>query len=193
LFASAGVLEHSGIKVPFMAFFSHDSGKRPEEAPFNMLLAMGLSSGLCLIIGLYPGWFYALLPFRDQAQEFLVQDLFSISHLLQQMQLLTFAVLAFMVLWWFRIYPAERPGVIIDVEWIWRKGGPALGRVLARPMRAGGRIVSGVTSSAIAGLQSAGRQVFAAEGVVSRKLPLSGAAIWALCLLGVVLLISLFR
>ena len=83
--------------------------------------------------------------------------------------------------------------MIIDVEWIWRKGGPALGRVLARPMRAGGRIVSGVTSSAIAGLQSAGRQVFAAEGVVSRKLPLSGAAIWALCLLGVVLLISLFR
>ncbi|MDP3492625.1 MAG: proton-conducting transporter membrane subunit, partial [Hyphomonadaceae bacterium] len=193
LFASAGVLEHSGIKVPFMAFFSHDSGKRPEEAPFNMLLAMGLSSGLCLIIGLYPGWFYELLPFRDQAQEFLVQDLFSISHLLQQMQLLTFAVLAFMVLWWFRIYPAERPGVIIDVEWFWRKGGPVLGRWLAGPVRAGGRIVSGITSSAIAGLQSGARQVFAAEGVVSRKLPLSGTAIWALCLLGVVLLIALFR
>ena len=192
-FASAGGLMMSGIKVPFMAFFSRDSGKRPEEAPFNMLLAMGLSSGLCLIIGLYPGWFYALLPFRDQAQEFLVQDLFSFSHVLQQMQLLTFALLAFMVLWWFRVYPVERPGVIIDVEWIWRKGGPALGRWLGRPIRTGGRIVSGITSSAIAGLQSAGRQVFAAEGIVSRKLPLSGTAIWALCLLGVVLLISLFR
>lgn len=192
MFASAGGLMMSGIKVPFMAFFSHDSGKRPEEAPFNMLLAMGLSSGLCLIIGLYPGWFYALLPFRDQAQEFLVQDLFSLSHLIQQMQLLIFAVLAFMVIRWFGIYPVERPGVIIDVEWIWRKGGPALGRWLGRPMRTGGRIVSGIASSAIAGLQAGARQVFAADGVVSRKLPLSGTAIWAVCLLGVVLLISLF-
>ena len=38
LFASAGVMEHSGIKIPFFAFFAHDSGKRPEEAPWNMLL-----------------------------------------------------------------------------------------------------------------------------------------------------------
>merc|ERR1712137_1075633 len=27
LFASAGVLEHSGIKIPYFAFFGHDSGK----------------------------------------------------------------------------------------------------------------------------------------------------------------------
>ena len=40
--ASAGVLEHAGVKIPFFAFFSHDSGKRPKEAPFTMLLAMGL-------------------------------------------------------------------------------------------------------------------------------------------------------
>ena len=193
MFASAGVLEHAGIKVPFMAFFAHDSGKRPEEAPFNMLLAMGLASGLCLIIGLYPGWFYALLPFRDQAQEFLVQDLFSMSHLLQQLQLLAFAGLAFMLLWWFRLYPKEQPGVILDVEWLWRKAGPMAGRALARPLRRGGRIVSGLVSSALAEIQAGARQVFAAEGVVSRKVPLSATAIWAVCILGLVLLISLFR
>jgi multicomponent Na+:H+ antiporter subunit D len=193
MFASAGVLEHAGIKVPFMAFFAHDSGKRPEEAPFNMLLAMGLASGLCLIIGLYPGWFYALLPFRDQAQEFLVQDLFSMSHLLQQLQLLAFAGLAFMLLWWFRLYPKEQPGVILDVEWLWRKAGPMAGRALARPLSRGGRIVSGLVSTALAGIQAGARQVFAAEGVVSRKVPLSATAIWAVCILGLVLLISLFR
>ncbi len=33
LFASAGVLEHSGIKIPFFAFFAHDSGIRCKEAP----------------------------------------------------------------------------------------------------------------------------------------------------------------
>ena len=63
LFASAGVFHHSGIKIPFFAFFAHDSGKRPKEAPFNMLLAMGLASFFCIGIGVYPQPLYALLPF----------------------------------------------------------------------------------------------------------------------------------
>lgn len=193
LFASAGVLEHSGIKVPFMAFFSHDSGKRPQEAPFTMLLAMGLAAAMCLAIGLYPGWFYALLPFRDQAGEFLAQDLFSFSHVIEQLQLLVFAVLAFMVLWWFRLYPQERPGVILDVEWIWRKAGPGIGRVLARPARAIGRMIGVAVSGTLGGAQGLARQVFASDGLVSRKVPLSATAIWSLCILGLVMLISLFR
>lgn len=192
LFASAGVLEHSGIKIPYFAFFSHDSGKRPEEAPFNMLLAMGLSAGLCLVIGLYPGWFYALLPFRDQAQEFLVHDLFSTSHLIQQGQLLVFAVFAFMALQWWKLYPPERPGVILDVEWIWRKGGPVLGWALGRPGQAGARFVSGTISSLGQQIQMLARQVFAADGVVSRKVPLSSTTVWSLAILGIVLAISLF-
>jgi len=44
LFASAGVLHHAGIKIPFSAFFSHDSGIRCKEAPLPMLLAMGLAA-----------------------------------------------------------------------------------------------------------------------------------------------------
>ncbi|MFT5638271.1 MAG: multicomponent Na+:H+ antiporter subunit D, partial [Paracoccaceae bacterium] len=39
VFASAGVLSHSGIKIPFFAFFAHDSGLRPREAPMHMQLA----------------------------------------------------------------------------------------------------------------------------------------------------------
>ena len=40
LFASAGVFHHAGMKIPYFAFFAHDSGKRPEEAPRHMLIAM---------------------------------------------------------------------------------------------------------------------------------------------------------
>ena len=54
LFASAGVLEHAGIKIPYFAFFAHDSGKRCEEAPMGMLVAMGISAILCVLIGLFP-------------------------------------------------------------------------------------------------------------------------------------------
>ena len=31
VFASAGVLSHSGIKIPYFTFFAHDSGKRPKK------------------------------------------------------------------------------------------------------------------------------------------------------------------
>ena len=48
LFASAGVLHHSGIKIPFFAFFAHESGHKPKEAPLNMIIAMVIGSVLCL-------------------------------------------------------------------------------------------------------------------------------------------------
>jgi multicomponent Na+:H+ antiporter subunit D len=192
LFASAGVLEHSGIKIPFFAFFSHDSGKRPKEAPFNMILAMGLSCALLMAIGLSPGWFYQLLPFRDRAIDYLALDLFSNAHMIQQVELLAFAVLAFMVLRWFRLYPPEQPGVILDAEWIWRKGLPRLGAVLQRPTAAPGRSVSGLISSTGKRVVGLARQVFAEGGLVSRKLPLAGTAVWTLGILGLVIVISIF-
>jgi len=64
VFASAGVLSHSGIKIPYFTFFAHDSGKRPKEAPPNMLLAMGLTAAACIYIGVFPSTLYALLPFN---------------------------------------------------------------------------------------------------------------------------------
>ena len=62
LFASAGVFHHSGIKIPYFAFFAHDSGKRCKEAPLPMLLAMGTTAVLCVGIGVWPEPLYALLP-----------------------------------------------------------------------------------------------------------------------------------
>ena len=62
LFASAGVFHHAGIKIPFFAFFSHDSGIRCEEAPRNMLWAMGIGATLCIAIGSFPQYLYGLLP-----------------------------------------------------------------------------------------------------------------------------------
>ena len=69
LFASAGVLGYSGIKIPYFAFFGHDSGKRPKEAPFNMLLAMGIASFFCIWLG-FPflggtEFLYGLLPYPE--------------------------------------------------------------------------------------------------------------------------------
>jgi multicomponent Na+:H+ antiporter subunit D len=64
IFASAGVLHHSGIKIPFYGFFGHhDSGIRCKEAPLNMLLAMGITAFLCVGIGVFPAPLYSILPY----------------------------------------------------------------------------------------------------------------------------------
>ncbi|MGH8742576.1 MAG: proton-conducting transporter membrane subunit, partial [Burkholderiales bacterium] len=62
VFASAGVFHHAGIKIPFFAFFAHDSGIRCKEAPLHMLIAMTLAAALCIGIGVFPAALYAILP-----------------------------------------------------------------------------------------------------------------------------------
>ncbi len=120
LFASAGVLEHAGIKIPYFAFFAHDSGKRPKEAPFNMLVAMGISSVVCIYIGVYPWTLYSLLPFPVEYAPY------TIPHVVTQMQLLLFASLAVIALMLLKLYPPEIPSVNIDAEWLYRKALPAI-------------------------------------------------------------------
>jgi multicomponent Na+:H+ antiporter subunit D len=187
LFASAGVLEHSGIKIPFFAFFGHDSGRRPQEAPFNMLLAMGIAAGLCILIGLSPGSLYRFLPYEEAAREYLASELWTLSHVLQQVQLLVFAALAFVLLYRRRLYPPERPGIILDADWLWRCVLPRFVRRLSGPLSALSAPIRRQAGGALAGLGWVGRSVFSADGWVSRNFPLSVTAIGALAMLGLVL------
>ena len=92
LIASAGVLSHSGIKIPYFTFFAHDSGKRPAEAPPHMLAAMIITAALCIGIGVFPQTLYSLLPYAVEYKPY------TVSHVLAQMQLLCFALLAFVFL-----------------------------------------------------------------------------------------------
>ncbi len=124
LFASAGVFHHAGIKIPFFAFFAHDSGIRCKEAPGNMLLAMGLAAAICIFNGSYPWLLYDLLPFPvDYAP-------YTAAHVLTQAQLLFFSALAFCMLKLTGLYPPELPGINIDAEWTYRKLMPKTARAL---------------------------------------------------------------
>ena len=125
LFASAGVVDHSGIKVPFFAFFAHDSGIRCGEAPKNMLAAMIICAVLCIglaLPGIYP-YFYKLLPFAGV--EF---HPYTTAHVITQLQVLFFAALAFIVLMKKGLYPDEIPAVNLDFDWFYRKPLPAFAR-----------------------------------------------------------------
>ena len=134
LFASAGVFHHAGIKIPFFAFFAHDSGIRTTEPPVNMLVAMGIAAFLCVLVGCYPRLLYDLLPF---ATDYTAYDT---THVLAQLQILFFSALAFAWLKLSGLYPPELPSVNIDVEWLYRRLGwrAALGvRSRARAVYAG--------------------------------------------------------
>ena len=115
LFASAGVLHHSGIKIPFFAFFAHESGIKTKEAPLNMIIAMIMASTLCILIGVFPSYFYEILPYQIQYQPY------DFSHVVGQLQLLTFAAFAFICLWHFKIYPPELNSTVLNSDWIYRK------------------------------------------------------------------------
>ncbi|MDT2084181.1 MAG: Na(+)/H(+) antiporter subunit D [Planktomarina sp.] len=120
VFASAGVLSHSGIKIPYFTFFGHDSGLRPKEAPLHMQTAMGLTALLCILIGVYPDPLYALLPYE------VVYRPYTMSHVIGQLQLLCFALLAFVVLMRTGIHPPEIRAVNLDIDWIYRRLAPAI-------------------------------------------------------------------
>lgn len=140
LFASAGVFHHAGIKIPYFAFFAHDSGIRTKEAPLNMLLAMALAATLCITIGVFPELLYSLLPFA------ITYSPYDTSHVLTQTQLLFFSALAFVWLNLKGYYPPEIRSVNIDAEWGYRKLLPEalrLGLVMFRSVeRACGQWVS---------------------------------------------------
>ena len=126
LFASAGVLDHSGIKIPFFSFFAHDSGIRVKEAPWNMLAAMAIAAAFCIGLGVWPAPLYALLPYPVEFMPY------TAAHVISQSQLLLFAMLAFTFLMRTGLYPPELPSVNVDFDVVYRKGLPALTRACLR-------------------------------------------------------------
>ncbi len=146
LFASAGVFHHAGIKIPYFAFFSHDSGMRPKEAPIHMLLAMGIAAFLCIFIGSFPGFLYSLLPYPVEYVPYIAP------HVVGQTQLLFFSALAFTLLLLSGIYPAEVRSVNLDADWFYRKGGRLFFHVMDRTLNKINRVcervfVGGITGS----------------------------------------------
>ena len=182
LFASAGVFHHSGIKIPFFAFFAHDSGKRPKEAPFNMLLAMGLAAFLCIAIGVYPEPLYALLPFPvDYAP-------YTTSHVVTTLQLLVFSGLAFATLQRTGLYPPELRSTVLDFDFSYRWLAP---RIIGWIMAAGGRAWTAMTRGVLLLLRRLIGRIFRTHGphgILSRTWPTGSMALWGATLLALSLL-----
>ncbi|MCB1509726.1 MAG: Na(+)/H(+) antiporter subunit D [Hyphomicrobiaceae bacterium] len=184
LFASAGVFHHSGIKIPYFAFFAHDSGKRCAEAPTNMLIAMGITATLCIGIGVYPQPLYALLPYKVDFAPY------TIEHVVTQLQLLMFSALAFTVLMRTGIYPPELRSTNLDTDWFYRKPGKALLQGVAWLAATTSAGISQGIVSLVTSLVAFTRSHHGPDGIFGRSWPTGTMAFWTAVLLGAVLLHS---
>ena len=163
LFASAGVFHHAGIKIPFFAFFHHDTGIRCKEAPRSMIVAMVLAAVASMTIGLLPLaglWFGASNPFYDLLPYDVQYEAYTTTHVITQSQLLFFSALAFATLMRTGLYPPELRSVNLDADWFYR--------------RVGYRIWDGVATAFVvlhrAGYTAAGRLAATALAVAQRHL-----------------------
>jgi multicomponent Na+:H+ antiporter subunit D len=185
LFASAGVFHHSGIKIPFFAFFAHDSGIRCKEAPRHMLIAMGLTATLCVAIGVYPGPLYRLLPFPVDFAPY------TTTHVVTQLQLLLFSAAAFTVLWRTGLYPKETASVVLDTDWVYRRLLPAMTRAVGRGITRGSEIVHAERRRISGMLGASFARAYGPRGVFGRTQSTGVTVLWITLLLGLFLLIYL--
>jgi multicomponent Na+:H+ antiporter subunit D len=77
-------------------------------------MAMCLASILCIFIGIFPNVLFSLLPYKVE------YHVYTSSHVIGQLQLLIFAVLAFIFLIRFKLYPPEIPSTVLSFDWLYR-------------------------------------------------------------------------
>jgi multicomponent Na+:H+ antiporter subunit D len=186
LFASAGVLEHAGIKIPFFAFFAHDSGVRAKEPPLNMLMAMALAAMLCIFIGSYPWVLYDLLPHTLDFTPF------DSTHVIAQIQLLLFAGLG--VFWLMRIgwYPAEIRAINLDTDWAYRWLAPRIVHALAALILPTDAALRRGLHRRLQGFLNALFRHHGPQGVLARNWPTGSMVLWVAIFLAVYLALYYF-
>ena len=184
LFASAGVVEHAGIKIPYFAFFAHDSGIRTREPPWNMLAAMGIGAAACLAIGIWPDLLYGLLPHAVDYEPY------TYTHILTQIQLLCFAIGAVAAFHLWKLYPAEIPSVNLDADWVYR-------RAAVKATRFAGSVVAAVDGAVrrrvLNTVDRVLRGAFRAHGprgVLARTWPAGSMVLWVSILLAAFLFLQ---
>ncbi len=188
LFASAGVFHHAGIKIPYFAFFAHDSGIRASDPPKNMLLAMLIAALLCIGIGVYPAALYALLPYDTGYNPY------DATHVLAQTQLLFFSALAFVWLNLRGMYPPELRSTVLDVDWFYRRLFPtAIRNLVATISKTDGALRQAFLARLNVCLAYLSRRHSGPSGLLSRSYPAGSMVMWVAVLLAAYLFLGFIR
>jgi multicomponent Na+:H+ antiporter subunit D len=131
MLASVGTFLHTGLKVPYFIWFGKNRPKpetwdRAGEPPWNMNAAMAIAAVLCVFIGCYTPYLYAMLPYPVDYQPYTAY------HVSETLQILLFTAVGF-----FLLINKLRPEAVIslDTDWFYRMGGRAFQWVASKPVQ----------------------------------------------------------
>lgn len=126
--AAVGTFLSVGIKLPYFAFWSKPkSNVELKPIPWNMYVGMGISSLLCLGIGLFPQTLYSLLPFPTEYVPYTPW------HVLQACCILGFTGLGFYLMR--KIIPPH-PSRNLDFDFVYRAVGRGFVKLVSVPVAA---------------------------------------------------------
>ncbi|MCA9148108.1 MAG: hypothetical protein KDA92_02350 [Planctomycetales bacterium] len=122
--ATAGVVFVCACRLPYVLFFgpksSHDQVERhskPAVVPTSHYVAMTVTAIACITLGVAPEWLlYRHLPNPIEYHPY------TMPHVVGQLQLIAWAIVAFSLLARFELYPVVTSGFNLDVDWLWRRG-----------------------------------------------------------------------
>lgn len=109
----AAIFAGSMLRFVWFVFFAEPKGLRASPTPWNMQVAMGIATVLCVFIGIYPDLIYKNLPLTMEYYSPL-----KFGSIVFQLQLLGFAALAFFI---FKGLITPRPERLLDWDWFYRK------------------------------------------------------------------------
>jgi multicomponent Na+:H+ antiporter subunit D len=184
IFASAGVMELTALKVPYFAFFGPDRGHRVQEAPTGQLIAMGVTALLCVLVGTHYQALYALLPFAVDYSPY------KLDSIVGQLQILTAGALAFALMLWLKLYPLRSDLTLIDADWLYRYFGDAVARWATAMARLVVQWSEGLMGQGFKGLGRKLHNLFSPAGTLSRDFPSGLMALWTAILLAGVLVVA---
>ncbi len=117
----------SFTKLTFFTFFSKNNRmEEVREAPVHMLLAMTSIASLCILIGVYPGLLFSILPHPP-----VQYPAYTFSHILGVLQLFLWAGLIFMLA---RNAFSPHAWIILDFDYFYRRAFRWMGWVFQGPL-----------------------------------------------------------
>ncbi|MCC7509715.1 MAG: Na(+)/H(+) antiporter subunit D [Planctomycetes bacterium] len=128
--ATAGVFLDACVKLTWFIFFQKDSGLRPSDPPWNMKAAMIGFAFICILLGVFPGLLYQILPYQGEAAAY-AKVVYSLEHVMVMLGMLGFSGLAF-----FLLLPILKRGsyIHLDIDWIWRRFIPRFWKEVLLPL-----------------------------------------------------------
>lgn len=182
--ASAGTFLHTGLKLPYFTFLGKDAGLRPKEAPWNMLLAMGISAFFCVFIGVNPAWLYQFMPNPVD------YNAYSAGHLFWELQLLLFTGLGFFLM---LKHLGGEAKLSVDTDWVYRKAGPVLIKATAAFVRSVWRGIMAAAQGLLRSIWNGLKSLAGVDGLLGRPWGIGQTTLWTVGIASLYGLVYLLR